>query len=106
VRKAFAVGYSAAAKDDLIRLFEFLLDRAKTVEDLDLAQRAIDALRFEIEERLSRTPLIYRKAGDSPFLRELIVAFGATGYVVQYEVLSQVVVNVLAVRHQLEDDYH
>jgi plasmid stabilization system protein ParE len=106
VKKAFAVGYSPAASDDLLRMFEFLVTRAQTLEDLDLCQRAVDALRFEIEERLSRTPLIYRKAADNPFLRELIVAFGASGYVVQYEIEGMTGVNILAVRHQREDDYH
>lgn len=106
MKEAFAVSYSFGAKDDLLRLFEFLVDRALTIEDFDLGQRALDALRFEIEERLSRTPLIYRKAGDDPFSRELVVAFGASGYVVRYEITDHDVVNVLAVRHQLEDDFH
>ncbi len=66
----------------------------------------MDAIRFEIEERLTRTPLVYRKASDNPFVRELIVAFGASGYVVQYEIEGVAIVNILAVRHQREDDYH
>jgi plasmid stabilization system protein ParE len=106
VKKVFEVSYTPAARDDLDRLFDSLLNRASTLEDLDLAQRAVDAIRFEIEERLSRTPLVYRKAAISPFVRELIVPFGAAGYVVQFEIEGTAVVNILAVRHQLEDDYH
>jgi plasmid stabilization system protein ParE len=106
VKKVFEVSYTAAARDDLDRLFDFLLDRAKTLEDLDLAQRAVTAIRFEIEERLSRTPLVYRKAAENPFVRELIVPFGASGYLVQFEIEGVAIVNILAVRHQLEEDYH
>ena len=37
--------------------------------------------------------------------RELVITSGATGYVALYEI-SVGTVFVLAVRHQLEDDYH
>ena len=102
----FQVRYTDAARDDLLRLFEFLPDRALTVEDFDLAQRAIDPLTEEVEGHLGRTPFIFRKAGPSPFLRELVIAFGSSGYVALYEIQDAATVNILAVRHQLEDDYH
>jgi plasmid stabilization system protein ParE len=106
VKPQFEVRYSAAAREDLVRLFEYLLDQAKTADDFDLAHAAFSTIKFEVEERLSRTPMIYRKATTSPFLRELIIPFGGTGYVALYEVQAGAVVNILAVRHQLEDDYH
>jgi plasmid stabilization system protein ParE len=106
VKNAFAASYTLAARGDLDCLFDFWLDRAKVLEDLELAQHAIDALRAEIEERLSRTPLVCHKAGESPFVRELIVAFGASGYVVKHDIAGYDVVNILAVRHQREEDYH
>ena len=59
-----------------------------------------------METHLSRSPFIYRKAGASPFLRELIIAFGSAGYVALYEIEGNTHVNILALRHQLEDDYH
>jgi plasmid stabilization system protein ParE len=102
----FAVRYTDAARDDLIRLFDYLLRRAKTAEDFDHAQDALDALRAEVEGRLSKAPFIYRKVGESPFWRELIVPSGATGYVVLYEIEGSTRVNIVAVRHQLEDDYY
>lgn len=102
----FEVRYTAAARDDLLRLFDFLLERAQTIEEFDAAQVAIDALGIAVQVHLSRTPFIYRKAGNSPFLRELIIPFGNSGYVALYEIEGRDTVNILAVRHQLEDDYH
>ena len=51
-------------------------------------------------------PFIYRRVGDNPFLRELIIPFRASGYVVLYEIDGESIVNIVAVRHQLEDDYY
>jgi len=92
--------------EDLLRLFDFLLDRAKTAEDFDAAQLAVDAIRDAVERSLSRSPFVYRKAGDNPFLRELLIPFRGAGYVALYEINDAAHVTVLAVRHQLEDDYH
>jgi plasmid stabilization system protein ParE len=102
----FEVRYTDAAREDLLRLFDFMLDRAETIDDFDAAQAAIDAIRAAIEGHLSKTPFIYRKAGDSPFLRELIIPFQSAGYVALYEIVDGGIVNVVAVRHQLEDDYY
>lgn len=101
----FEVRFSVAAADELERLFDFLLERAQAVEDLDLTQSAIDAIRSAAENLLATTPYSFRKAGKSPTRRELIVPFGGTGYVVLCEIeVSRVL--VLAVRHQREEDYH
>jgi plasmid stabilization system protein ParE len=106
VSPAFEVRYAESARDDLLRLFDFLLDRAETSQDFDAAQRAIDTVREAIERSLGRAPFVYRKAGDNPFLRELVIPFGSGGFVALYEIEDAVHVTVLAVRHQLEDDYH
>jgi plasmid stabilization system protein ParE len=106
VSAAFEVRYSDSAQEDLLRLFDFLLDRAKTAEDFDAAQLAVDAIRDAVERSLSRSPFVYRKAGDTPFLRELLIPFRGAGYVALYEINDAAHVTVLAVRHQLEDDYH
>lgn len=42
---------------------------------------------------------------DDPFLREIIMPFGAAGYVALFEIGCTRTVTILAVRHQLEDDY-
>ena len=102
---SFVVRYSASARHDLKRLYEYLLDRASTAEDLDLAERALGAIISSVGS-LARSPFIYRKAGSSPFLRELLIPFGNSGYVALFEIEDASTVTLLAVRHQLEDDYH
>ena len=39
-------------------------------------------------------------------LRELIIPFGRAGYVALFEIENESIVAVVAVRHQLEDEYH
>ena len=54
-------------------------------------------------------PFSCRKAlgGDgNPFLRELIIPFGAAGYAALFEIENRDIVTILAVRHQREEDYH
>jgi len=102
---SFEIRYSAAARDDLGRLYQFLLDRASTVEDLELAERALNAITASVDS-LSRSPFIFRKIGQSPFLREMLVPFGHTGYVALLEIEDASTVTVLTVRQQREDDYH
>jgi plasmid stabilization system protein ParE len=101
----FAVRYSASARDDLKRLYQYLLDCSSTVEDEEFAKRALAAI-VSAAESLGRSPFIYRKAGTSPFLRELLIPFGNSGYVALFEIEDASTVTILAVRHQLEDDYH
>jgi plasmid stabilization system protein ParE len=43
---SFAVALSPTAKADIERLFDFLLARCETSEDLDRAQAALDARHF------------------------------------------------------------
>ena len=103
---SFVVELSPAAETDLERLFDFLLERSESTEDLDRAQAAIDAIRATAKHRLAITPFSFRKAAQNPAQRELIIPFGATGYVALYEIVSPSKVLVLAVRHQREEDYH
>jgi plasmid stabilization system protein ParE len=102
----FAVELSPAAETDLERLFDFLLDLPETIEDLDRAQAAIDAIRATAQHRLAITPFSFRKATQNPAQRELIVPFDGTGYVALYEIVSPSEAVVLALRHQREEDYH
>jgi plasmid stabilization system protein ParE len=106
VTEKFEVRYADAARVDLLQLFDFLLDRAQTTDDFDAAQRAVDTIKAAVERQLSRTPFIYRKVGASPFLRELVIPFQSSGYVALYEIEGGSVINILAIRHQLEDDYY
>jgi plasmid stabilization system protein ParE len=94
------VRYTRAARDDLLRLYGFLLE-----QDMKAAQRAMDAIDKSVE-LLRSFPFTCRKAEpDSPFLRELLVSFGASGYVALYEIEGDHTVTILAIRHQREDDY-
>ena len=71
------------------------------------AQRAIDSIRDAVIGHLASTPFSFRKAGSSSLRRELIIPFGSSGYVALYEIEPEKErVVVLAVRHQVEDDYH
>jgi plasmid stabilization system protein ParE len=101
----FSVRYSATARQDLKCLYGHLLDNAATTEDIDVAHRALEAIE-EAVTRLRLSPFVHRKAGSSSFLRELIIQFGASGYVALFEIENASTVTILAVRHQLEDDFH
>lgn len=103
----FTVLVEPEAKADLLRLYEYLLERAQYVDDLDIADRALQAIELAMAS-LARTPFLFRKeAGSrSAFRRELVIPFGASGYVLKYEIASPQLVVVLAVRHQHEADYH
>lgn len=104
---SFSVEFAPQAREDLLRLFQYVLDRAASLEDLDVAERALAAIETAAQVHLSRTPFIYRKAErGSGLRRELVVPFGASGFVLLYEIVGPAKVLVLAVRHQLEQDYH
>lgn len=101
---SFAVRFTPEAEDDLVRLYEFILDRDDT--DWTLAERALEAIKLAIRS-LEQSPFSYRKAvAVNPFLRELVIPFGASGYVALFEIDNDRSVTILAVRHQREDDYH
>ena len=104
---SFKVRLTRDAKADLDRLFDFVLDRelARDDGDLTLPEQAMASLRAGFAT-LQTSPFTCRKAGQSPFLRELIVPFGRSGYVALFEIEDASNVVVVAVRHQLEDDYH
>jgi plasmid stabilization system protein ParE len=103
----FKVRLTREAEADLDRLCDFLLERELSRDggDLSLPTQAVAALQAGIA-MLKTSPFTCRKAGQSPFLRELIVSFGRSGYLALFEIEDDTTVTVLAVRHQLEDDYH
>lgn len=95
------VRYTRGARDDLRRLYRFLLD-----QDVRAARCALGAIDQGIEP-LQTFPFVCRKAdADNPFLRELLITFGASGYVALYEIEDARTVTILAVRHPREGDYH
>jgi plasmid stabilization system protein ParE len=101
----YQVRYTTAAEDDLQRLFDFLLEH-----DVTTARRALAVIRKSME-LLENFPFTCRKAPtgqmtNNPFLRELVISFGASGYVALFDIENDSLVTVLAVRHQRESDYH
>ncbi len=104
---SYAVQFSDAAHEDLEQLFDFALQRELESEtgDLDIPEKALQAIKEGIGF-LGSSPFACRKVGDSPFLRELIISFGSSGYVALFEIVDTRTIIIGAVRHQREDDYH
>ena len=103
---SYAVEFTQGAEDDLVRLFEFLLERAETLEELDVADEAVRVIRQAALSHLSTSPYSYRKVGARSTLRELIIPFGSTGYVLRFDIRSPALVLVIGARHQREEDFH
>ncbi len=98
---SYRVRYTKAAKEDLKRLYGFLLEH-----DLQAAHRAREAIGKSIDF-LRDFPFACRKVvPDNPFLRELLISFSESGYVALFEIDNNETVTILAVRHQREEDYH
>ena len=97
----YEVRYTDEALEDLERLYDYLIEW-----DPGAAEKSYLVLHRAIK-LLEDFPFTCRKAaGDSSFLRELIVPFGSAGYVVLFEIEEDHQVTILAVRHQREEDYH
>ena len=103
----YTVEFSKAAAADLEPLFDFALQQEleSATGDLDIPDRAVQAIKQSMVF-LEASPFACRKAANSPFLRELVIPFGRTGYVALFEIVDSNTVIIGAVRHQREDDYH
>lgn len=98
---SYRIRFTEAAQEDILRLYAFQLER-----DLAVAERAKQAIAKGLE-LLRDFPFACRKAStDNPFLREIVISFGSSGYVALFEIEDESTVTILAVRHQLEEDYH
>ena len=99
--KRYRVRFARSAREDLDRLTEHLVERSPDrAEDAELAIR--DAV-----EVLKRLPLLGPQARDQDdrALRELLVPFGTSGYLVLYRVGPGSLVSALAARHQVEERF-
>ncbi|MEY2891478.1 MAG: hypothetical protein RJA98_1386 [Pseudomonadota bacterium] len=103
---SFTVTFSAAAAQDLEALFDFALQRELDSDtgDLDIPARAVQAIKDGLAF-LHTAPFACRKAGSSPFVRELVIPFGSSGYVALFEIVGSDSVIIGAVRHQREDEH-
>ncbi len=98
---SYQVRFTRSAKEDLQRLYGFMLE-----QDRQAARRTRQAIGKGMEF-LRDFPFACRKAvPGNPFLREMLISFGASGYVVLFEIETSDIVTILAVRHQREEDYH
>ncbi|KAA3503081.1 type II toxin-antitoxin system RelE/ParE family toxin [Rhizobium rhizogenes] len=97
----YSLRYTQEALDDFDRIYDFLI-----VYDIDVAEKAIRAIRAGLEV-LTDFPFSCRKASpENSLIRELLVPFGSSGYIVLFRIDSAETVTIAAVRHQREDDYH
>jgi plasmid stabilization system protein ParE len=95
----YEVRYTDGARSDLLRFTDFLAGR-----DPDLAEQALATL-VRAVRILEEFPYTCRKAeANHPFLRELVIPFGAHGYVALFHIGKEHVA-IVAIRHQREDDY-
>lgn len=101
--RRYRVRITREAAEDVLRLARYFLERdagarREVVRTLDAAFRSLSRLPFA-----SR---VATKDRPDPTLRELVVPFGSSGYVVLFRVTDARTVTVLAARHQREEDYH
>jgi plasmid stabilization system protein ParE len=96
----YQIRFTRNSKDELKRLYLFLYK-----QDKNSAKHARDNI-YKAIDTLKNFPFTCRKAqANSPFMRELVISFGANGYVALFEIEEDNTVTILAVRHQREDDY-
>lgn len=94
------VRLSARAQSDLSRLHTFLVSK-----DINAAKRATPVIRKAFMP-LTHAPMMGSPVEDSEDLRELVVDFGASGYLALYRFEPALdAVTILAIKHQREDDY-
>ena len=99
--RRYAIRFTDEGEADLLRLYDFLLEK-----DVRAAERAISAIRRGIQI-LRFSPFSCRKvSAETTLLRELLIPFGASGYVVLFAIEPPATVTIVAARHQREDDYH
>lgn len=98
---SYHVRFTKEAKEDIERLYAFLL-----AQDIQSARRAKETIVKAIK-LLEDFPFSCRKSSsDNPFLREMLIPFGSSGYVALFEIEDKKTVTILAMRHQREEDYH
>jgi len=98
---SFSVRFTPGAKNDIDRLYAFLLQH-----DIDTAERALQAIK-EAMKFLETYPFSCRKANPkNPWLREILVPFGNSGYLMLFEIENAQTITILAIRHQREEDYY
>ncbi|WP_421415447.1 type II toxin-antitoxin system RelE/ParE family toxin [Agrobacterium tumefaciens] len=97
----YQLRYTEEALADFDRIYDFLI-----AYDINVAEKAFHAIRAGLDI-LSDFPFSCRKASsENGLIRELLVPFGSSGYIVLFRIDGPETVTIAAVRHQREDDYH
>lgn len=98
----YTVEIEQSAREDIERLYEFLLDAAP-----EYADQAMERI-YKSLKLLEVIPHSCRKAShqDGRQLRELIIDQGSSGYIALFEIRPDSIVSILAIKHQRESDYH
>ena len=95
------VRLSVRARSDLSRLHKVLVNK-----DVNAANRAMITIRDAFLP-LTNAPMIGRPVLDREELRELVIDFGADGYIALYRFEPALdALTILAIKHQREDDYN
>jgi plasmid stabilization system protein ParE len=89
--------FSEAALEDLVRLREFLASRSP-----EAAEKAKSQVLHGLKS-LAQFPESNKPVNNMPHQRELVIKFGARGYVARYRYERGGDVVVLRLRHQRED---
>jgi len=90
--------YTEQSQKDLARFYKFLSKKDKSV-----ALRAITTIRAAIKE-IKKMPEGYRPVDDLQHHRELVIDFGASGYVARYRYEKGGEIYIVRIKHQLEDE--
>jgi len=98
---SYQVRYTREAKEDIERLFAFFLEW-----DIQSARRAKIAIAKAMRFLEDFSFACRKSSSDNPFLREMLIPFGNSGYVALFEIEDKKTVTILAIRHQREEDYH
>jgi plasmid stabilization system protein ParE len=88
--------FSPASIADLARLREFLITKNEKA-----AEKAKQEIISRIEA-LPQMPEAHRPVEGQPFLRDLIIKFGASGYIARYHYQRGGDIHILRIRHQRE----
>lgn len=101
--KSYRLRFTLEAEEDLERLYDFLLQY-----DVQVAERAVATIHASLDT-LRKFPFICRQAAGGAhgaLIRELVITFGATGFVALFEIEDDEIISITAVRHQRESDCH
>ncbi len=96
------VRFTDQARADLLHLHGFLAE-----DSVDAAEEALETIDRALA-LLTEFPWSCRAstALHGAQFRELVISFGASGYVALFEIERGNVVTILAIRHQRENEYY